>query len=232
MTHSPTSRPLVRIPESVAIIMDGNGRWATRKGLPRSVGHAAGADVLRERVRDAAEFGIRQLAVFSFSTENWTRPADEVSSLMSLFAQRLVDELPLLTEIGVRVRFVGSSAGLESELLDRMSQLEQRTADFQRIDLFVAFNYGARHEILDAAARYDGGGAEAFRALLYAPDLEDPKLLIRTGGERRISNFLLWQGAHTEFVFRDELWPDFDREAFESALAQYAGRVSVGRLAT
>lgn len=206
------------VPARVAIIMDGNGRWAKRRGLPTALGHAAGADVLRDRVRDAAQLGVRQLTIYAFSTENWSRPDDEVSALMRLFAQRLVDELPELLDIGARVRFLGADAGLDAVLLERMHAIEHATADCATLELFVAFNYGARREILQAASRYEGGGADAFRALLYAPELDDPDVLIRTGGDQRISNFLLWQCAHTELIFREEFWPDFDRAAFVDCL--------------
>lgn len=207
--------------------MDGNGRWAQRRGLPTALGHAAGADVLRERVRDAARAGVEQLTVFSFSTENWSRPQDEVSALMALFAERLVDELPELLDIGARTRFLGDTSGVDPTLAERMRQLEQATAECDQLDLFVAFNYGARREILAAASRYQGGGDAAFRALLYSPALADPDVLIRTGGEQRISNFLLWQCAHSELVFRDELWPDFSREAFLECLTTPSTRSGV-----
>lgn len=210
------------VPSRVAIIMDGNGRWAKHRGLPTALGHAAGADVLRERVRDAAQLGVEQLTIYAFSTENWSRPGDEVTALMALFAQRLVDELPELLDIGARVRFLGASSGLGRLLRDRMDDIERATAHCDVIELFVAFNYGARSEILHAASRYEGGGDDAFRALLYAPELRDPDVLIRTGGERRISNFLLWQCAHTELIFRGELWPDFDRAAFADCLRRGA----------
>lgn len=207
--------------------MDGNGRWAKRRGLPTALGHAAGADVLRDRVRDAARLGIEQLTIYAFSTENWSRPSDEVSALMSLFAQRLVDELPELLDIGVRTRFLGAASGLDERLRARMRSIEQATAHCDVLELFVAFNYGARREILEAAGRYDGGGDDAFRALLYSPELQDPDVLVRTGGEQRISNFLLWQCAHTELIFRDELWPDFDGSAFVDCLTR--GRASARR---
>lgn len=207
--------------------MDGNGRWAQGRGLPTALGHAAGADVLRDRVRDAARVGIKQLTVFSFSTENWSRPQEEVSALMTLFAQRLVDELPELLDIGAKTRFVGDMTGIDPELATRMEQLAHATAECDALELFVAFNYGSRREILNAARQYRGGGDAAFRALLYSADLEDPDVLIRTGGEQRISNFLLWQCADSDLVFRDELWPDFDRDAFLDCLAEPARRQGV-----
>lgn len=211
-------------PRNVAIITDGNGRWAQQRDLPPIAGHTAGADVVRDRIKDAVRLGVRQLTVYSFSTENWSRPQDEVDGLMELFAQRTVDEVPELIEGGVRMRFVGARAGVPPHLLELMEQAEADTAHCDTLDLFVAFNYGSRDELLQAAERYTGGGEDAFRELLYVPELEDPDLLIRTSGEQRISNYLLWQCAYSEFVFRDELWPDFTREAFEECLAEYSRR--------
>ena len=208
----------------VAIITDGNGRWAQQRGLPVIEGHKAGADVVQERLRDAVEFGVKEMTVYSFSTENWTRPKQEVDGLMAMFAERIDSETPELKEEGVRMRFIGRREGISDELTQRMDWAEAETGANERITLFVAFNYGGRAEILDAAAAYDGGGEEAFEARLYAPDMHDPDLLIRTSGELRISNYLLWQLAYAEFVFRDELWPDFGREAFEASLDEYAAR--------
>jgi undecaprenyl diphosphate synthase len=211
-------------PRSVAIITDGNGRWAQRRGLSVAEGHRAGADVVRARLRDAAELGVEELTVFSFSTENWTRPVTEVSALMTMFAERIDRETPELIEEGARMRFIGRREGVDPALVEKMDWAEQQTAGGDAITLVVAFNYGGRAEILDAAERYEGGGEDAFRALLYAPDLRDPDLLIRTSGEQRISNYLLWQCAYSEIVFAPELWPDFDRRAFERCLDAYATR--------
>jgi undecaprenyl diphosphate synthase len=208
----------------VAIITDGNGRWAQERGLPVIEGHQAGADVVKARLRDAVEFGIQELTVYSFSTENWTRPREEVDGLMAMFAERIDRETPELDEEGVRMRFIGRRDGISEELAGRMDWAEAETAGNDRITLFVAFNYGGRAEILDAAAAYSGGGEEEFASHLYAPEMHDPDLLIRTSGEQRISNYLLWQCAYSEFVFRDELWPDFTREAFEASLADYEER--------
>jgi len=208
----------------VAIITDGNGRWAQQRGLPVIEGHRAGADVVKERLRDAVDLGIKELTVYSFSTENWTRPKEEVEGLMAMFAERIDRETPELNDEGVRMRFIGRRDGLSEELTGRMDWAEHETEGNDRITLFVAFNYGGRAEILDAAERYGGGGEEEFHGLLYAPEMHDPDLLIRTSGEQRISNYLLWQCAYSEFVFRDELWPDFSREAFEAALAEYEER--------
>jgi undecaprenyl diphosphate synthase len=208
----------------VAIITDGNGRWAQQRSLPVIEGHQAGADVVKARLRDAAEFGVKELTVYSFSTENWTRPKEEVDGLMAMFAERIDRETPELDEEGVRMRFIGRREGISDELTKRMDWAESKTAANERITLFVAFNYGGRAEILDAAAAYEGGGEEEFQRRLYAPEMHDPDLLIRTSGEQRISNYLLWQCAYSEFVFRDELWPDFTREAFEASLTTYEER--------
>ena len=210
--------------EYVAIITDGNGRWAQQRGLPVIEGHRAGADAVKERLRDAVELGVKELTVYSFSTENWTRPREEVDGLMAMFAERIDRETPELDEEGVRMRFIGRREGVSEELTGRMEWAESQTASNDRITLFVAFNYGGRAEILDAATAYEGGGEEEFQGHLYAPEMHDPDLLIRTSGEQRISNYLLWQCAYSEFVFRDEFWPDFGREAFEASLAEYEER--------
>jgi len=208
----------------VAIITDGNGRWASQRGLDVAEGHRAGADTVKARLRDAADLGVRELTVYSFSTENWARPEDEVEALMSMFAERIVGETPELGDEGVRMRFVGRRAGVDPELLQLMDWAEQETAANDRITLFVAFNYGGRAELLDAARGFTGTTEEEFRARLYAPEMHDPDLLIRTSGEQRLSNFLLWQCAYSEFVFTPTLWPDFSRADFEAALAEYDAR--------
>ena len=208
----------------VAIITDGNGRWASARGLPTIEGHRAGADVVKARLRDAVSLGVRELTVYSFSTENWSRPAEEVAGLMRMFSERILGETPELNDEGVRMRFIGRREGVSDALLEQMDWAEQETASNERITLFVAFNYGGRAEILDAAERYTGGGEEAFRELLYAPEMHDPDLIIRTSGEQRTSNYLLWQSAYSELVFRDELWPDFTRESFEECIEEYARR--------
>jgi undecaprenyl diphosphate synthase len=211
-------------PRYVAIITDGNGRWAERRGLPTIEGHRTGADVVKARLRDAAELGIEELTVFSFSTENWSRSAEEVGGLMEMFAERIDSETPELDAEGVRMRFIGRRDRISDELIRRMEWAEEKTAGNDRITLFVAFDYGGRDEILHAAEAYAGGGEEAFRSGLYAPEMHDPDLLIRTSGEQRVSNYLLWQCAYSELVFADELWPDFTREAFERALGEYGAR--------
>ena len=209
----------------VAIITDGNGRWARQRGLRAVAGHEAGADTVKARLRDAAEFGIEELTVYSFSTENWNRSKAEVSALMRMFARRIEAETPELDAEGVRLRFIGRrSAPVPRRLVERMAWAESVTERNQRITLFVAFNYGGRAEIVDAARSFTGGDEEEFRKHLYAPDMHDPDLIIRTSGEQRISNYLMWQSAYSELVFRDELWPDFSRESFVESLAEFTAR--------
>ena len=211
-------------PKYVGIITDGNGRWARARGLPVLEGHRAGADVVKARLRDAVDLGIAELTVYSFSTENWSRSPEEVAGLMAMFAERIDRETPELHDEGVRMRFIGRRERVSDELVLRMEWAESLTAANERITLFVAFNYGGRAEILDAAARFTGGDEADFARLLYAPEMHDPDLVIRTSGERRLSNYLLWQSAYSELVFRDELWPDFTREAFEASLQEYHAR--------
>ena len=208
----------------VAIITDGNGRWAKGRGLPVVEGHRAGADTVKARLRDAVELGVEELTVYSFSTENWSRPAEEVAGLMEMFDERIASETPELNEEGVRMRFIGRREGVDGRLCERMDWAEATTAANDRITLFVAFNYGGRAEIVDAARSFEGGTEEDFRRGLYAPEMHDPDLLIRTSGERRLSNYLLWQCAYSELVFRDELWPDFGRAALEESLAEFESR--------
>jgi undecaprenyl diphosphate synthase len=208
----------------VAIITDGNGRWARARGVPVNEGHDAGADTVKARLRDAVDLGIQELTVYSFSTENWSRPAGEVQGLMEMFQRRIARETPELHEEGVRMRFIGRREGISAELQQRMDWAQELTDANRTITLFVAFNYGGRAEIIDAAARYQGGGEDEFRRGLYAPEMHDPDLIIRTSGERRLSNYLLWQSAYSELVFRDELWPDFTRAALEESLAEFSAR--------
>jgi undecaprenyl diphosphate synthase len=209
----------------VAIITDGNGRWARTRGLPVLAGHEAGADTVKARLRDAVDLGIEELTVYSFSTENWNRPEAEVSGLMEMMSRRIELETPELHDEGVRMRFIGRrSDPVPPALIERMQWAEALTAGNTRIMLLVAFNYGGRAEIMDAARTFTGGDEEDFRSHLYAPEMHDPDLIIRTSGERRSSNFLLWQGHYSELVFRDELWPDFTREAFEQSLEEFASR--------
>jgi undecaprenyl diphosphate synthase len=215
----------------VAIIMDGNGRWAQQHGVPVSEGHKAGADTVKARLRDAVDLGIRELTIYSFSTENWSRPQDEVDALMDIFAETIERELPDLVEQGVRVRFIGRRDRAPEALRKRMEAMEDRTALNVRLNLWVAFDYGGRAELVEVARRLVESGVEpaeidenVFAANLYAPEMPDPDLLIRTSGELRISNFLLWQLAYTELVFVDKLWPDFDERDLRGALAAYAQR--------
>ena len=208
----------------VAIITDGNGRWARKRNLPVLEGHRAGADIVKERLRDAVDLGIKELTVYSFSTENWSRSDEEVSGLMRMFAERIAGETPELNEEGVRMRFIGRRDGVDRGLVEQIEWAEATTQTNRRITLFVAFNYGGRAEILDAARTFQGGTEEDFRRHLYAPEMHDPDLIIRTSGEQRLSNYLLWQAAYSELVFRDELWPDFTRAAFEAALAEFEAR--------
>ena len=175
-------------------------------------------------MRDAAELGIEELTVYSFSTENWSRPPEEVGGLLEMFSRRIAGETPELHEEGVRMRFIGRRDGVSAELAGQMGWAEELTAANRRITLYVAFNYGGRAEIVDAARTFAGSTEEDFRACLYAPEMHDPDIIIRTSGERRLSNYLLWQSAYSELVFREELWPDFTREALEESLAEFAER--------
>jgi undecaprenyl diphosphate synthase len=209
---------------TVAIIMDGNARWATERGLPILEGHREGARRLKQTVKDAVQIGLDELTVYAFSTENWSRPRAEVEGLMAMFADLIESETPELDSEGVRMRFIGRRREVSPTLQERMAWAEERTAGNRRLQLFVAFNYGGRAEILDAAARYEGGGEEAFAKLLYAPEMNEPDLVIRTSGEERLSNFLLWQSAYSELVFCDVLWPDFDRAQLQAAVDEFASR--------
>jgi len=211
--------------------MDGNGRWAERRGLPVADGHREGTRALRRTVEAAIDLGVQSLAVYAFSTENWTRPADEVESLLEIFGETIERELPDLAKQGVRTRFIGRRDRVPEWLLERMAALEAETATNDRLALWIAFDYGGRAELAAAARRLVEQGIrpedvdeEAISAQLYAPDLPDPDLLIRTSGELRLSNFLLWQLAYAELVFVETLWPDFGEGDLRSALADYATR--------
>jgi undecaprenyl diphosphate synthase len=215
----------------VAVIMDGNGRWADARGLSRAEGHRAGTKALRRTVEAAIELGIESLTVYAFSTENWMRPADEVDDLMEIFGETIQRELPDLAAQGVRARFIGRRDRAPQWLQEAMADLEAETSGNDRLNLWIAFDYGGRAEIVEAVKRVLANGADparldedAFARYLYAPDLPDPDLLIRTSGELRISNFLLWQLAYAELVFVDTLWPDFGEEHLQEALDAYAGR--------
>ena len=228
----PLSEPeLPEVTRSVAIIMDGNGRWARKHGLSVAEGHRAGSRALRPVVETAIDLGVESLAVYAFSTENWTRSEEEVDALMEIFAETIERELPDLVRQGVRVRFIGRRDRAPEELRARMDALEDETRHNERLSLWVAIDYGGRAELVEAARRLVAAGVDpldvdenTFAAQLYAPGMPDPDLLIRTSGELRISNFLLWQLAYSELVFLDALWPDFGPDQLRDALAAYARR--------
>jgi len=208
----------------VAIVSDGSARWAQARGLSIEQGHDAAADTVMERIGDAIELGIQELTLYAFSTENWTRPQAEVQALLGMLARRIAADTPRLDEQGVRVGFIGRRDRAGGELTEQMHCSEQLTAANTGLRVFVAFDYGGRDEIVRAAARYSGGGEAAFAKLMPSAELHDPDLVIRTSGEKRLSNFMLWQAAYSELVFRDELWPDFGREAFEESLLEFSDR--------
>ena len=217
-----------RIPHHIAIVMDGNGRWANKRFLPRIAGHRQGVDALKRCAKACDARGVRVLTVFAFSSENWQRPSDEVSGLMDLFALALSREVPQLKADGVHLRFVGERQGLSARVLKSIEQAEAATVENSRLTLNVCFNYGGRWDIVQAASKLAVQGVvpteqhlSQAMALSHVPD---PDLVIRTGGELRISNFLLWQSAYSEFVFVDTLWPDFDDNALDSAILAYSGR--------
>jgi undecaprenyl diphosphate synthase len=208
----------------VAIIMDGNARWAAENDRPVLEGHRAGAQTLKQTVRDAVSLDIEELTVYAFSTENWSRPRWEVEGLMAMFAELIESETPELDEQGVRMRFIGRRDEVSDDLRQRMDWAERETEGNSRMTLYVAFNYGGRAEIVDAARRFEGGDEEDFAKLLYAPEMNEPDILIRTSGEHRLSNYLLWQCAYSELVFSDVLWPDFDKAELAGALEEFDAR--------
>jgi undecaprenyl diphosphate synthase len=229
--RSPPPLELGEGPRSVAIIMDGNSRWAAAKGLAVEAGHREGTRALRRTVEAAIDLNIRSLVVYAFSTENWLRPPAEVDALMEIFGETIRRELPDLAEQGVRTRFIGRRDRVSPELRRQMEDLEEETAGRDRLELWIAFDYGGRAELADAAKRIVQAGLgpeeideEVLAGHLYAPGLPEPDLLIRTSGELRISNFLLWQLAYAELVFTDRLWPDFGEEDLRAAVQEYAGR--------
>ncbi|MFT4267014.1 MAG: polyprenyl diphosphate synthase [Xenophilus sp.] len=216
------------IPHHIAIVMDGNGRWATRRFLPRAAGHKQGVEALRRCVRVCAARGVRVLTVFAFSSENWNRPRDEVSGLMDLLAFALAREVPRLSADGVRLHFVGDRSALSERIAAGLAKAEQETALNERLVLNVCFNYGGRWDIAQAAASLAARGEPLTEANLHnamaLAHVPDPDLLIRTGGEQRLSNFLLWQSAYSELFFSERLWPDFDEVALDEAIAAFARR--------
>lgn len=219
---------MTSVPHHIAIVMDGNGRWATQRYLPRVAGHKKGVDALRACVRHCGERGVKVLTVFAFSSENWNRPAEEVSGLMDLLAMALSREVPQLMADGVRIMFVGNRAALSDKVRSGLAQAEAATARNTRLVLNICFNYGGRWDIAQAAASLQARGetiteANLDRAMGLA-HVPDPDLLIRTGGEQRISNFLLWQAAYSELYFSDKLWPEFDEAALDAAIADYSRR--------
>jgi undecaprenyl diphosphate synthase len=221
-------RDLPDAAHAVAIIMDGNARWARKRGLPIAAGHRAGTKALRRTVEAAIDLGVDSLAVYAFSTENWNRPSDEVELLMEIFTETIERELPDLVRQGVRTRFIGRRDRAPEALRQRMAALEEETGENRRLNLWIAFDYGGRAELVEAANRAIAAGREVdedtFASYLNAPDMPDPDLLIRTSGELRISNFLLWQLAYAELVFLDTLWPDFGEVELRAALDDYASR--------
>jgi len=218
----------VDIPRAVAIVMDGNGRWAESRGLDVADGHRAGSRALRPIVETAIDVGVGSLAVYAFSTENWTRSPDEVTALMEIFGETIDRELHDLAKEGVHTKFVGRRDRAPDWLRDKMAELEQATENERRLHLWIAFDYGGRAEIVEAARRAAASGEEldeeTFAQFFYAPEMPDPDLVIRTSGELRVSNFLLWQSAYSEFVFTETLWPDFGPDEFRAAIEDYAGR--------
>ena len=211
--------------------MDGNGRWAQRRWLPRAAGHRAGVAVLTPILEAAGEAGVRTLTLYAFSTENWTRPEDEVDTLMSLFLETARRKVPELNELGARLRFLGRTELLPKSVREAIAEAEERTARNDRLDVYIALNYGGRTEIVDAARRMISAGLQpeevdeaTFASYLYAPEVPDVDLVIRTSGELRVSNFLLWQIAYSEFYITDTLWPDFSREEFLRAVDSFASR--------
>ena len=211
--------------------MDGNGRWAAARGLPVAEGHREGARALRRTVEAAVDLGIESLAVYAFSTENWARPPDEVESIIELMEETIDRELPDLAKQGVRTRFFGSRDRVPTELREKMAKLETETAHLDRLQLWIAFDYGGRAELVEATRALLRNGTapddvteEDIAAHLYAPELPDPDLVIRTSGEQRLSNFLLWQSAYAELVFDETYWPDFGEERLRAAVDEYASR--------
>ncbi|MDQ3238155.1 MAG: polyprenyl diphosphate synthase [Actinomycetota bacterium] len=226
-----TPLDLQRTPRHVAIIMDGNGRWARARWLPRAAGHRAGVQVLTPLLETAGELGVETLTLYAFSTENWTRPETEVSTLMSLFLETARGKVPDLNERGARLRFVGRRENLPESVRAAIREAEMLTAANDKLDVYIALNYGGRSEIVDAARRMISAGLdpedvneETFARYLYAPEAPEVDLVIRTSGELRVSNFLLWQIAYAEFYVTDTLWPDFSAKEFRRAIESFSAR--------
>ncbi len=219
-----------KIPLHVAIIMDGNGRWAKQRGLPRGVGHAAGAKTLKNVIRWCANRNIRYVSFYAFSTENWKRPVEEVSAIMGLLKRYLMKEVDELRKEDGRLRFCGRKDNLPDDIIELMAEAEEKTKDGRKIDVIICFNYGGRAEILDAINRILSDNLtppiteEIFRRYLYLPDVPDPDLVIRTSGELRLSNFLVWQTVYSELYFTDVLWPDFDEKELDRAIEDFSKR--------
>jgi undecaprenyl diphosphate synthase len=227
MSAQPIPEP-AEVPAAVAIVMDGNSRWASSRGLSVADGHRAGSRALRPVVETSIDLGIESLAVYAFSTENWTRPSEEVQALMQIFGETIDRELGDLAKEGVRTRFVGRRDRAPGWLQAKMAELERATESESRLKLWIAFDYGGRAEIVEAARRLAASGEpvdeESFARHLYEPQMPDPDVVVRTSGEVRISNFLLWQLAYAELVFTDKLWPDFGPDDLRAAVAEYARR--------
>lgn len=233
--NPPAAWTRTQIPQHVAIIMDGNGRWAQSRGLPRSAGHRMGVEAVRRTVRAAIEIGVKYLTIFSFSSENWARPASEIDDLMGLMKRFIRRDLAELHQNNVRVRVIGEREGVDAELLGLIDEAVELTNANTALDLVIAFNYGSRAEIaraarhlaervLEGTIKAEQITPEALSAALDTQSIPDPDLLIRTSGELRLSNFLLWQSAYTEFVFLETCWPDFGREHLQQAIDEYRGR--------
>jgi undecaprenyl diphosphate synthase len=232
---APDGAEIAECPRHVAIIMDGNGRWAAARGLPRGEGHRRGVEALRRVVRGAGELGVRYLTIFSFSSENWSRPAQEIGDLFGLLKRFIRNDLAELHRDGVKVRIIGERTGLEPDIIALLTEAEELTRNNTRMTLIVAFNYGSRQEIANAAQRLaadvaagkldpEAITADALEARLDTAGIPDPDLIIRTSGEQRLSNFLMWQAAYSEFVFVPVHWPDFDKAALRDAIDEYSRR--------
>lgn len=224
-----------KIPQHVAIIMDGNGRWAKKRGMPRSVGHKKGAETVKEITRAAGEIGVKYLTLYAFSTENWNRSEEEVATLMDLLREYLKSDLKEIQENGVKIVFIGERQMLDADIVENMRKLEADTVGNDKMTLCIALSYGSRQEIVNAARKIaalakrgdiqpEDVDSKMFSDMLYTKDIPDPDMLIRTSGEQRVSNYLLWQLAYTEFFFTDVLWPDFSRKHLEDIIAEFNSR--------